>query len=442
MKQDVKKHVYPNGLTLICDETPVLQSVTLGAWVKTGSRNEEQSNWGMCHFLEHMMFKGGPKRNASDIAKEVDRIGGDFNAFTSREHTCFHFYLPAKELPLGIDLLKEILFKPAFEKKEIERERLVILQEIAMTKENPEEDSFDRWMQNAFSDHPLGRQILGSEESVKAITRATLLRFFYQHYRPENMILAVSGAVRFEKVRKLAEVLGGIWPNRKRPLHLKAQWGVDPPLGTTPGMEWLVSDTEQAHVLYGFPAPVASSKDRIVSQMIQQYLGGGMSSVYFDEIREKRGWAYSVYATAVPFLDHSVFLIYAGVKPERVMDTLKVFRRELLKMARNGIPAEDLKRLKQSLLSSFHLSLENSESRMLTISNQELFFKTGFSFRDYEIQVQAIRSHDLLDVMDRWLQVGPPTVLVLSKQPRGDDRKAAEQFSLQVTKEKLVFSKE
>ena len=395
MQQVVKKHVFRNGLTLIVDEAPNLQSVTIGAWIKTGSRHEDLANWGMCHFLEHMLFKGKKNKGANAIAKAVDRVGGDFNAFTSREQTCFHFYLPSTELKLGATLLKDILFRPLFAANEIEKERQVILQEIAMVKESPEEESFDQFIEKAYGKHSLGRQILGTEESISKVSRKRIFDFFHQHYRPENMLIAVSGAVTFEKVRREFAQFDCQWPNRKAPLNYKTLWGVHPPEKIEAGMWWMNSDSEQAHVLWGIPAPVRSMKDRVISQMIQQYLGGGMSSVYFDEIREKKGWAYTVYASAIQFSDSSLFAVYAGVKPDRVLDTIRVFRREMVRLSRDGLPAVDLKRIKESLLSSFRLSLESSESRMMAIATQELFFKKESSFKEYERIVQSVKVKDL-----------------------------------------------
>ena len=261
MRQAVKKHLFPNGLTLIVDEAPELKSVSIGAWVLTGSRHEEIDSWGMCHFLEHMIFKGGKKRGAIDISKAVDRVGGDFNAFTSREHTCFHFYLPAKELNLGTTLLKEILYRPLFAAKEIERERQVVLQEIAMTKESPEEDSFDRFLEKCFGKHPIGRNILGSPESIAGLSRKKVFEFFHQHYRPENMVIAISGAVRFEKAKREFGLIGEArWPERPILSGLPPRWGMDPPAGTVPGFWWLNEAAEQAHVIYGITAPCVLKK--------------------------------------------------------------------------------------------------------------------------------------------------------------------------------------
>lgn len=414
-----KKHQYPNGLILLVDEAPELKSVSIGAWVKTGSRHEGQDYWGMCHFLEHMIFKGSKKRGALDISKAVDRVGGEFNAFTSREHTCFHFYLPARELSFGVSLLKEILFRPMFAAKEIEKERQVVLQEIAMTKESPEEDTFDRLMEKIFGKHPIGRNILGSSASIKKLSRAKVLNFFFQHYRPENMVMAVSGAISFEKAKREFQVLGNLpWPDRKKKLKAIPQWGMDPPGITVPGFWWINEKSEQAHVLYAINAPLNSQKDRVVSTIIQQHLGGGMSSVLFDEIREKKGWAYHVYASAVQFLDASFFSLYAGVKAERVLETLKLIYASLAKVSMEGVPLKDLKRIQDSLIYSFELSLENSESRMMNLSNSELFFKRSISMKEYEKMVRSIRVTDTQKLVKTWVAGGKPSVLVMSPKPK------------------------
>jgi predicted Zn-dependent peptidase len=442
VKQDVQKWIYPNGLTLIVDEAPQLISVAIAAWVKTGTRHEDLDSAGLCHFLEHMVFKGGKKRGALDISKAVDRVGGDFNAFTSREHTCFHFYLPARELALGSDLLKEILYHPLFAAKEVEKERQVILQEIAMVKDNPEEECFDQYLELFFGKHSLGRQILGSEKSIKGVTRSKLFHFFYQHYRPENMVLSVSGAVSFEKVKKQFASLGEKpWPNRKQQIR-KAQWGVDPPKETHRGFHWMISQTEQSHLLYGISSPLHGMKERIASIMVQQYLGGGMSSVLFDQIREKKGWAYTVYANAIHFLDASMFIVYAGVQPDQVQPSIQVIHRELRKIARHGIPTAELKRIKDSLIYSFQLSLESAESRMMAVSTAELFYRKTMSFRSYESMVRSLKGSDIQKLVASWLAASDPMILVLSKKPtqRGALRSLNE-FSVRICGEAVRFKK-
>jgi predicted Zn-dependent peptidase len=419
MRQEAKKHIYPNGLTLIVDEARELRSIAIGAWVKTGTRYEDPDSAGMCHFLEHMIFKGSERRGSTEISKAVDRVGGDFNAFTSREHTCFHFYLPHQEVSLGASLLKEILFKPLFAKKEIEREQQVVIQEIAMTRENPEEDAFDRFLEKIYGKHPLGRNILGSVESVQALNRDKVLRFFHQQYRPENMVLAVTGAISFEKAKREFALIGeSPWPGRGHTRGLNPAWGVNPPDKTVPGFWWVDQDSEQAHVLYGVHSPLKNQKDRVVSTMVQQHLGGGMSSVLFDEIREKKGWAYTVYANAIQFLDTAVFTLYAGVQSEKVLETIRVFHTELARVAREGIPSADLKRIKDSLIYSFELSLESSESRMMAISTSELFFKRGITLKNYHQAVSKIRVSDTAEVVQSWIKNSDPSILVLAKKPR------------------------
>jgi predicted Zn-dependent peptidase len=441
MRQEAKKHIYPNGLTLIVDEAPELRSIAIGAWVKTGTRYEDPDSAGMCHFLEHMIFKGSERRGSTEISKSVDRVGGDFNAFTSREHTCFHFYLPHQEAALGASLLKEVLFKPLFAKKEIEREQQVVIQEIAMTRENPEEDAFDRFLEKIFGKHPLGRNILGSVESVKDLNRDKVVQFFHRQYRPENMVLAVSGAIGFERAKREFALIGETpWPGRGDPRGLKPAWGVDPPERTMPGLWWVDQESEQAHVIYGLHTPLRNQKERVISTLVQQHLGGGMSSVLFDEIREKKGWAYTVYANAIQFLDTAVFTIYAGVRADKVLDTIKVFHSEMARISREGIPAKDLKRIKDSLIYSFELSLESSESRMMAISTSELFFKRGITLRNYHHAVAKIRVSDTAHAVQSWLKNSSPSILVLGKKPRSRATQGLiREESIRITGEPPVF---
>jgi predicted Zn-dependent peptidase len=336
--------------------------------------------------------------------------------------------------------LKEILFRPLFAAKEIERERQVILQEIAMTRESPEEDTYDRFMEKVFGLHPVGRNILGSVDSIQQLTRKKVLNFFNQHYRPENMIIAVSGAISFEKAKREFLPLGkNPWPDRKKNNPVTPQWGMDPPGLTVPGFTWVNEVSEQAHVIYAVNAPLNTHKERVISTLIQQHLGGGMSSVLFDHIREKKGWAYTVYANAIQFLDASIFTIYAGVKSERVIDTLKVFQSELQKVAKVGIPLADLKRIQDSLIYSFELSMESTESRMMTVSTSELFFKREISSKEYEKMVRSIKVIDTQKLDENWMKDASPTILVLCKKPKASEWAKVKEFSNRFTKTNVTL---
>jgi predicted Zn-dependent peptidase len=277
---------------------------------------------------------------------------------------------------------------------------------------------------------------------VKALNREKVLEFFHRQYRPENMVLAVSGAIGFEKAKREFALMGqGSWPGRGKTSTPPA-WGANPPAGTEPGMWWVNEESEQAHVIYGIHSPLVNQKERVVSTMIQQYLGGGMSSVLFDQIREKKGWAYTVYANAVQFLDTAVFTIYAGVKSDKVLETIRVFHSELSKIGREGIPPNELKRIKDSLIYSFELSLESSESRMMTASTSELFFKRGLTFKDYCESVKKIKASDTSELATKWVKACKPSILVLSKKPSNREQlKRIKDESMKITGVPLIFEK-
>lgn len=409
MNQHPYKFKYPNGLTLIVDTANQFESVSVGAWVKTGSRFEDPKFAGISHFIEHMLFKGRKKKNASDLAKIVDQVGGDFNAFTTREHTCIHLLLPYEKVKLAATLFKEILFKPHMANAEIERERSVIRQEIAMVNENPEEEAYDQFFSLFFQDHPLASNILGTQEGIQNIQRKNLLAYFHKHYRPENILIVVSGRISPNDAKKIFSVFGSSdWPNRKQ--HSIAQSKMKPLTLTAPVMPsankatWHNVSTEQVHMVMGAAVSAKTAVERAAVLLVQNYLGGGMSSVLFDQIREKRGLGYSVYANEYSFLDATVMTMYAGVRPDptAVLEATKVFEKELAKILKHGISTVDLRRLKEGGVYANRLALESTENRMIQVAQNELFIGRPVSFQEYEKTVMSIKSKFIKRMVHKW----------------------------------------
>ncbi len=417
------KHRYTNGLTLIVDPSLEFQSVAVGAWVKTGTRFENPSEAGISHFMEHMLFKGKKRKSAVELAKAVDQVGGDFNAFTTREHTCFHMHLPANEAPLAAKMLKDLFFRPLLALKDIEHEREVVLQEIAMVSDTAEEEASDRFLENYFGSHSLGRNILGTPESIHGLDRKKLFAYLHRYYRPENIVISVSGKITEQQAKKIFADLGKTaWPHRNKPL-LPLNWGSDPPVGPVAGAVWKVADTEQVHLVWGTAASAKNKKERAVLLLLQNHLGGGMSSVLFDEIREKRGLGYSVYANEMTFLDAVVFSVYAGVKRDGLLTAVQIVQRELRRLTRELISSKDLARLKNGAIGHMHLAMENTESRMVQIAQNELFYRREVTFKEIEESIRRVRANEILACANRWFRKSPQMWFFFGPKPKRSQMK-------------------
>ncbi|MBI4925751.1 MAG: insulinase family protein, partial [Bdellovibrio sp.] len=279
----VKKTVFSNGLTLLTERHPEFKSLCIGVWVKAGTRQERPHESGISHFLEHMLFKGTENRSNLQIAKEVDQVGGEFNAFTAREYTCFHILLLSRDIDLAVNILSDILLYSKFDAEEMERERKVILQEITMAEESPEELVHDLFFELLYGRHGLGRPILGTGTSIRRFTRGDLLRFFRKHYRPTQIVISVAGNVSHESVcRKLKLLTRKYWPGRPKQLVTKKQLGFEPAPRLKHGTWWIKRSAEQVHLVWGVESFRYSSKDRFAALLLNVYLGGGMSSALFQ----------------------------------------------------------------------------------------------------------------------------------------------------------------
>lgn len=328
----------------------------------------------MSHLLEHMLFKGTEQRSALEIAREVDRVGGDMNAFTGREYTCFHMTLLERDYILGLDILSDILLNPTFEAEELDRERKVILQEIAMVDESPEELVHDLFFERIYGRHGLGRSILGSESSIRRLKRADMMRYFRKHYRPEQLVISVAGNVTHGQVKRRLAALGKRnWPGRPRAKRSAPVPGFQPAPKLKAGKWWIQRPTEQVHLVWGVEGPRFSSRDRFAAFLLNVYLGGGMSSSLFQEIREKNGLAYSVYSSLSPFLDSGTFSIYAATGMNQVPLCIKLIEECAARLRRELLAHEELQMVKDNLKGTILLGADSAESRMLSIAKNEIF---------------------------------------------------------------------
>ena len=419
----IHRSTYPNGLTLITEELRALRSLSLGVWVRIGSRHElPPREAGASHFLEHMLFKGTLTRSAQDIARAVDEVGGEFNAFTSREQTCFHLLLLDRQLKLGGDLLTDVVLNSQFAAEELERERRVILQEISMVDESPEEIAHDLFFEKIFQvgkrAHGIGRPILGTRSSIQKMSRKELLHFFTRHYRPENLVLCVAGNVTHAQVKRVFAELGRSrrWPGRK--VEKKKPPGeVTPRPVFHPGGHWVSRRTEQVHLLWGVEAPRYDSKDRAAMLILNNHFGGGMSSRLFQEIREKRGLSYTVYSHYSPYTDTGVLSVYLATKPTQVALSLKIIEEVVHELRTQPLTDKDLELARENLKGMLLLQADSAESRMSSLARGEILLGQPQSLKELCDALDGVSPRDLLRVARKYLRSDRAAILGLGQGP-------------------------
>lgn len=421
------KTVFPNGLTFVSERLAGFQSLSMGVWVKSGTRHEQPKDSGVSHFLEHMLFKGTKKRSAFQIAREVDRVGGEFNAFTAREHTCFHILLLERDYALGLDILSDVLMNSNFKKDEIERERKVILQEISMVEESPEELAHDLFFELTHPGHGLGRPILGTKKSILSLSREDLVRVFHTHYRPDQLVISVAGNVSHAQItKKLGKLARHGWPGRNERSALDLVMVPAPPIEQD--FWWVERPTEQVHLVWGVRGPHYGSRDRFAAFLLNAYLGGGMSSSLFQEIREKNGLAYTVYSSLSPFVDSGVFSIYAATGLAQVPLCLRLIEECVQRIKKNSLSRKELRWIKDTMKGTILLSSDSVESRMSSIAKNEIFLKKYTPPAQVCKEIDAVTPEDIRRVANfifrdekrSILALGPkPTKAVLTKLPRG-----------------------
>ncbi|MHB8220130.1 MAG: M16 family metallopeptidase [Acidimicrobiales bacterium] len=339
------------------ESMPYVSSVSLGFWVGTGSRDEPNELAGASHFLEHLLFKGTAERSASAIAESLDEVGGDCNAFTTKEYTSFYIRLLARDLPLGLDILSDIMWQPALSPRDVTAERMVILDEILMHSDEPSDQAAERWNAALFPDHGLGRDTLGWPSSVKAITADDVKHFFDEHYRPGNIVVSVAGDCDHDVVARALEerfsgTRGGGPPDRT------------PPLEPSEPIVVLRRDTEQVHLVLGSRAASRFDERRWPLAVLNHVLGGGLSSRLFQKVREERGLAYSIWSERVSYQETGSMCVMAGTAPENLDEVLRITLGEIEQLAEGGITSRELDVAKGNLRADMLLSAEDSGSRM------------------------------------------------------------------------------
>ncbi len=403
-----RKKVLDNGLTILTEEMPHFRSVAIGIWVARGSRHETTEEGGLAHFIEHMVFKGTERRSQARIAQEMDETGGQTDAFTSHEYAGFHAKVLDEHVPRAVDLLSDIILAPRFDAEELERERNVIFEEIKGVEDAPEDLVHELFGEQFWPNHPLGRPILGTPETLAAFTRAEVLRFFRRIYAPSNLIVAAAGRLEHAHIERLvAEHFDA--------LQTPPDGLVDQAPVMVPSVRLLEKDLEQAHLVIGTEGPPQASSDRYVAYILNAILGGSLSSRLFQVIREERGLAYSVYSGLACFRDTGQLTVYAGTDPKNVPEVLELVMSELGRIRNEPIEATELQRAKDHLRGSLLMGLESTASRMSQLARQEMYYGRQVSVEEAIRGIEAVSSEDLRRLASSMFENRPLAMTLLGK---------------------------
>jgi len=387
------RDILPNGLRLLTERMPHVRSVSIGVWLARGSRHEPIERSGIAHFVEHMLFKGTATRSAEDIAQTIDSIGGQMDAFTSKEYAGYYLKVLDEHVPLAVDVLADIVMRPAFADDDIAREKKVVLEEIKMVEDTPDDLVHEIFSEHLWENHPLGRPILGTPDSVSGLSRDVLRGYFQSTYTAPNMIVAAVGNIEHAQVRALVERAFEGLPVDGTPL-------AEQPPKVVPHIIVRNKELEQSHVCLGTSGFRQDHADRFASYALNTVLGGSMSSRLFQNVREKRGLAYAVFSGLSAYRDAGAMTIYAGCANEAVGELIDVVVGEIRRLKEEPMSDDELRRAKDHLKGSLMLGLESTSSRMSNLARQEMYFDRQFSLDETLRGVEAVSHADVQRVTD------------------------------------------
>ncbi|MFA5536627.1 MAG: pitrilysin family protein [Bacillota bacterium] len=363
-----RKQVLQNGVRIVAENILFAHSAVIGIWIKSGSRYEDDTNRGVSHFIEHLLFKGTSNRTAKQIAEELEALGGTLNAFTSKEYTCFYAKVLAIHLPKAIDLLSDMIFNSNFAEEDIKKEKNVVLEEIKMYEDTPDEYIHDLFVSNVWQQHALGYPVLGTSNSIENVDKKTIIKYFNEHYTPANTVIAVAGNIDYQEVFSQLEKTFGGWDS---PQTVAGK--LIPPVVTRKDV-FYPKETEQVHFCVGTPS-IAQDDERIyVMTVLNSAIGGGLSSRLFQTIREEKGLVYSIFSYNASYTGAGLFSVYAGTRSSTATEVLDLILKELKKIQKDGITQEELKRIQTQVEGNILLSTESVSNRMSRLGKSELSF--------------------------------------------------------------------
>ena len=405
--RNIRRQKLANGLTIITEQMQHIRSASIGVWLQTGSRDEEAEWNGISHFIEHMVFKGTKHRTAEEIARQVDSIGGNMDAFTAKECICFNVKVLDEHVPTALDILSDLVLNPVFDTADIARERGVIMEEIKMDEDNPDYLVHEIFTQNFWKDHPLGKPILGTKETVKRFERAPILDAYTHRFSPDNIIVSAAGNLDHDQFVEL--VLGHFehMKPKKNGFHSSAPKIVSRIILRNK------KALEQVQLCIGVPAHPIAHEKRHASYVLNTLLGGGMSSRLFQNIRERQGLAYSIYSDLNPYRDTGCLAVYAGTSLASASKVVQSVVSEFHKLKTVPVPEEEVRRAKAQLKGSLMLSLESSTSRMSNLARQEMYFERFYDLDELIQRIEAVTADDLIHLAHEFFKTESVAVTAL-----------------------------
>jgi len=405
--RNIRREVLPNGLTLITEEMKHIRSISIGIWIKTGSRDENLEWNGISHFVEHMVFKGTQHRTAEEIARQVDSIGGNIDAFTAKECIAFSMKVLDEHLPIALDVLSDLVLNPVFDKEDITRERGVILEEIKMDEDNPDYLVHEIFTQNFWKDHPLGRPILGTRDTVKKFERAPVYDFYRQRFTPGNVLITAAGHLNHEHFVELVKKHFEGMQSMSNGFHSA------PPKIAPKIILRNKKSLEQVQICVGVPSFPITHEKRHSSYILNTLLGGGMSSRLFQNVRERQGLAYAIYSDLNPYRDTGCLSVYAGTSRESAIKVVQCVVSEFRKLKIDVVPEDELRRCKDQLKGSLMLSLESSTARMSNLARQEMYFDHFYGLDELIEKIESVTSEELQMLANQFFQSENVAVTIL-----------------------------
>lgn len=409
----VRRTVLASGLRIVTEEIPTVRSAAFGIWVNVGSRDESLKVAGASHFLEHLLFKGTKRRSALEISSSIEAVGGEMNAFTSKEYTCFYARVIDKDLPLAIDVISDLITSSLGKSSDVEAERKVVLEEISMRDDDPADLVHELFAETFYGDTTLGRSILGTTKSIKSLSRSAVFNYYKKRYLPEDIVVAVAGNIRHQQVvdQIIAALSRDEFLDRsEKKFNLRPSQEYNRKPKRNVGL--INRKTEQAHIVLGMPGVNRDDKRRFAMGVLSAALGGGMSSRLFQEIREKRGLAYSVYSYAQQFAGSGFLALYAGSTPSKAVEVIKIMRGVLEDVASNGLTSEELIKAQGAVSGSLVLGQEDTGSRMSRIGKSELIYGQVLSFDEILREISAVDSAAIAKLASEVLGSAPSLAIV------------------------------
>ena len=408
-QRNIRKTVLPSGLIVLTERMEHVRSVAMGVWMRAGSRHEVPELNGISHFVEHMVFKGTKSRSAQRIAREVDAIGGNLDAFTGKETVCFNVKVLDEHVPTALDVLSDLVLNPVFATEEIARERGVILEEIKMDEDNPDTLVHEIFTQSFWKDHPLGKPILGTRETVRSFEQNTLMRFFEQRFLAGNMVFSAAGNLEHDSfVELVAKHFSALAP------------GAIPTDTVAPTVTSRINlrnkkSLEQVQLCLGVPAPPVADESRYTTLVLNTLLGGGMSSRLFQTVREERGLVYAIYSDLNPYRDTGSLCVYAGTSSDRALQVIDLIMEEFRRLKTEPLAAEELRRAKDQLKGNLLLSLESSMSRMSNLARQQMYFERFFGLEEILTKVEEVNEEQVMAMATQLFQPEKVAVTLLGR---------------------------